>query len=221
MNPRPKWTPARRTFKEALWRQQRLPSCAPSSAATAKSRPISRKFGKPRETRNPKTVALKNERRIAKRHNLEVAKPLEGPSATEGAYQRAEVKPTSWRDWPDERLQRLQGRDYQGSSSSDSEVPSTAQSPSPSRDRSYTPARCPPTAAPISKSAPTQKRVDHGGGDTDTESQDTAAESASSRVAWGNHQRSQLRQAVSAWQARQKRHRHGEDTIGDVWSLLE
>ena len=234
VNPRPKWTPARRAFKEAPWRQQRLPSRASSSVATAKSRPISRKFGKPRGTRNPDTVDWKKARRWEKRHNLEVDEPLEGPTATVGAYQRADVKPTSWHDWSDGQLPRLGRHEYirthrrlQGSSSSDSEVSSAARSPSPSfispfdsRDRRYTPARCPPTAAPISKSAPTQKRVDHGGGDADTESQDTAAESASSRVAWGNHQRSQLRQAVSAWQARQKRHRHGDDT-GNVWSLLE
>ena len=239
MNPRPKWTPARRAFKEAPWRQQRLPSCAPSSVATAKSRPISRKFGKPRGTRNPDTVNWKKARRWEKRHGggdeLEVDEPLEEHTDTVGAYQRAGAKPTTWRDWSDGELPRLGRNEYvtvhrrmSSSSSSRSDESSAARSPSPSfispfdsRDRRYTPARCTPTAAPTSKSAPTRRSVDHGGGDADTESQDTAAESASSRAAWGNHQRSQLRQAVSAWQARQKRHRHGDDTIGNVWSLLE
>ena len=239
VNPRPKWTPARRAFKEAPWRQQRLPSCVSSSVATAKSRPISRKFGKPRGTRNPDTVDWKKARRWEKRHRgcdeLEVDEPLEGPTATVGAYQRADAKPTTWRDWSDGQLPRLGRHEYiqihrrlQSSSSPDSDESSAARSPSPSfispfdsRDRRYTPARCTPTAAPTSKSAPTRRSVDHGGGDADTESQDTAAESASSRVAWGNRQKAQLRQAVSAWQARRERRRHGEDTTNNVWSLLD
>ena len=239
VKPRPKWTPARRAFKEAPWRQERLPSRASSSVATAKSRPISRKFGKPRGTRNPDTVNWKKARRWEKRHGggdeLEVDETLEEHTDTVGAYQRAGAKPTTWRDWSDGELPRLGRNEYvtihrrlSSSSSPDSDESSAARSPSPSfispfdsRDRRYTPARCTPTAAPISKSAPTQRRVDHGGGDADTESQDTAAESASSRVAWGNRQKAQLRQAVIAWQARQERHRRGEDTTSDVWSLLD
>ena len=89
MNPRPKWTPARRAFKEAPWQHsQRLPSRVSSSVAaaeprrsvaTAKSRPIPRKFGKPRGTRNPDTVDWKKAIRWEKRHGHEVVTPLEGP----------------------------------------------------------------------------------------------------------------------------------------------
>ena len=246
VKPRPKWTPARRAFKEAPWRQERLPSRASSSVATAKSRPISRKFGTPRGTRNPDTVNWKKARRWERRHGGG-DEPLDEPTATVGAYQRAEVKPTSWRDWPSEPFPRLGRREYlrlarheyrrgmPGSSSSDSEELSPAQSPSPSEDRICTPAKFLPTAAPTPKSASAQWLLNHASRadgqsqmlrierdwqDADAGSQDTAAESASSRVAWGNRQQAELRQAVIAWQARQER-RRGEDTTSDVWSLLD
>ena len=258
MNPRPKWTPARRAFKEAPWRQQRLPSCASSSVATAKSRPISRQFGKPRGTRNPDTVDWKKARRWEKRHGggdeLEVDETLEEHTDTVGAYQRAGAKPTTWRDWDDGELPRLGRREYlrlarheyrrglPGSSSSDSEELSPAQSPSPSGDRICTPAKFLPTAAPTPKSASAQWLLNHASRadgqsqmlrierdwqDADAESEDAAAESASSRVAWGNRQQAELRQAVIAWQARQERRSREElrqaviDTTSDVWSLLD
>ena len=246
VKPRPKWTPARRAFKEAPWRQERLPSRASSSVATAKSRPISRKFGTPRGTRNPDTVNWKKARRWERRHGG-CEEPRDEPTATVGAYQRAEAKPTSWRDWPSEPFPRLGRREYlrlarheyrrglPGSSSSDSEELSPAQSPSPSEDRIRTPAKFLPTAAPTPKSASAQWLLNHASRadgqsqmlrierdwqDADAGSQDTAAESASSRVAWGNRQQAELRQAVIAWQARKER-RRGEDTTGDVWSLLD
>ena len=70
-------------------------------------------------------------------------------------------------------------------------------------------------------------RIERDWQDADTESQDTAAESASSRVAWCNRQQAELGQAVIAWQARQERRRREElrqaviDTTSDVWSLLD
>ena len=246
VKPRPKWTPARRAFKEAPWRQQRLPSCASSSVATAKSRPISRQFGKPRGTRNPDTVNWKKARRWEKRHGGG-DEPLEEHTDTVGAYQRAGAKPTTWRDWDDGELPRLGRREYlrlarheyrrgmPGASSSDSEESSPAQSPSPSEDRICTPAKFLPTAAPTPKSASAQWLLNHASRavgqsqmlrierdwqDADAGSQDTAGESASSRVAWGNRQRAELGQAVIAWRARQER-RCGEDTTSDVWSLLD
>ena len=253
VNPRPKWTPARRAFKEAPWRQQRLPSRASSSVATAKSRPISRQFGKPRGTRNPDTVDWKKARRWERRHGGG-DEPLDEPTATVGAYQRAEVKPTSWRDWPSEPFPRMGRREYlrlarheyrrglPGSSSSDSEELSPEQSLSPSGDGICTPAKLMPTAAPTPKSASAQWLLNHASRavgqsqmlrierdwqDADAESQDAAAESASSRVAWGNRQQAELRQAVIAWQARQERRSREElrqaviDTTSDVWSLLD
>ena len=253
VKPRPKWTPARRAFKEAPWRQQRLPSCAPSSVATAKSRPITRHFGKPRGTRNPDTVNWKKARRWEKRHGGG-DEPLEEHTDTVGAYQRAGAKPTTWRDWSDGELPRLGRREYlrlarheyrrglPGSSSSDSEELSPAQSLPPSGDRICTPAKFMPTAAPTPKSASAQWLLNHASRavgqsqmlrierdwqDADAESRDTAAESASSRVAWGNRQQAELRQAVIAWQARQERRRREElrqaviDTTSDVWTLLD
>ena len=255
MKPRPKWTPARRAFKEAPWRQQRLPSRASSSVATAKSRPISRQFGKPRGTRNPDTVDWKKARRWEKRHGngdeLEVDEPRDEPTATVGAYQRAEAKPTSWRDWPIEPFPRLGRNEYvtihrrlSSSSSSGSDEPSAARTPSPSfdsGDRRYTPARYMPTAAPIPKSASAQWLLNHASRasgqsqrlrierdwqDADAESQDTA-ESSSSRVVWGNRQQAELLQAVLARQARQELRRSEEprqadaDTASNVWALLD
>ena len=164
VKPRRKWTPARRAFKEAPWRQQRLPSRASSSVATAKLRRISRQFGKPRGTRNPDTVNWKKARRWEKRHGggdeLEVDKPLEEHTDTVGAYQRAGAKPTTWRDWNDGEFPRLGRNEYvtvhrrlSSSSSGGSDESSEARSPSPSGDRICTPAKFLPTAAPTPKSA--------------------------------------------------------------------
>ena len=211
VNPRPKWIPARRAFKEAPWQQQRLPSRASSSVATAKSRPISRQFGKPRGTRNPDTVDWKKARRWEKRHGngdeLEVDEPRDEPTSTVGAYQRAEAKPTSWRDWPIEPFPRLGRNEYvaihrrlSSSSSGGSDESSEARSSSPSGDGICTPAKFLPTAAPVPKSASAQWLLNHASRaagqsqmlrierdwqDADTESQDTA-ESSSGRVVWGN-----------------------------------
>ena len=226
VKPRPKWTPSRRAFKEAPWRQQRLPSRASSSVATAKSRPITRQFGKPRGTRNPDTVNWKKARRWEKRHGggdeLEVDETLEEHTDTVGAYQRAGAKPTTWRDWNDGEFPRLGRNEYvtvhrmlSSSSSGGSDESSEARSPSPSGDRICTPAKFLPTAAPTPKSASAQWLLNHASRavgqsqmlrierdwqDADAESQDAAAESASSR--------GELRQTAS-------------DTANDVWSLLD
>ena len=98
------------------------------SVATAKSRPKPRRKGKPRGTRDPKTVALKKARRYARRHNTldpttpealrrrqlaalghpdpgspETTTPTECPSGDEGGEVQQSVEVTgasSAVDWP-------------------------------------------------------------------------------------------------------------------------
>ena len=73
----PWWTPQRIEAEDhnAELESRSAPSSSVAAAelrrsvATAKSRPKPRRKGKPRGTRDPKTVALKKARRYARRHN--------------------------------------------------------------------------------------------------------------------------------------------------------
>ena len=92
VTPRRWWNPQRIAAEEhnAELESRSAPSSSVAAAeprrsvATAKSRPKPRRKGKPRGTRDPKTVALKKARRYARRHNLL-------PQTTTEAVQRRQL----------------------------------------------------------------------------------------------------------------------------------